>query len=1279
MDALKKLYRRCKSSDEVIELYKRTKHNIGAFEYAKDKLLSLSEETDVNDDDNEPLSHDPGDWYSIHQVKSVHNKKFGLWGSDFELKVKPLNITGLNAALAAILRLFDHLFEHMTESAGKDDLIRIVFQSEELNKPVSLRTTRKQDLNSQMFFEACVSVLQSYEEFSLLSPMKINVTRIAALPNIGGRTRHEVNLSKHLRGKRSTISIRSDDDGLCVARSLVVGIAICNGLASRSNTRAWKTFTCHSKRLTPQYYQALDLHRLAGIPPGPVTLDLVQRFQDKLPQYQITVFSSDHENDTVFIGPERDKKINIIIHEGHCSVIRNMVPFVNKRKECPYCKKFLFGIKKTEHRCSALCYVCDRVNADCLLIQTEYCSQCNRVFRNKHCFDAHLTPDLKTQLSLCQSHFLCNLCEKHVSRNQIRIGFNDHICHEFYCRSCKGIVPPGHLCFIKQHTNPPKETSRFIFADFEADISSGSHIPVCVVATYSTGKYFEWYGSDTMTLFCNWLFNIRHANHIVFFHNLSGYDGNFLLQFLQQNRMKPSVIMKGLRIVQIHVKMLKLTIRDSLCHLPFRLADLPKAFGISELKKGKFPFLFVNPSTYHYVGEIPDEKYFFIESMSIAELSSFREWLSEQKGQQWTLKSEMLDYCRSDVAILRAVCLKYSENMRELTGFCPLTESTTLAGFVNLLYRAKFMPKDSIALLSETAFEMGRGASFESLEWFYYLSETQPNLRLQHARNTYRGEKKIGKFRVDGFDALTNTIYEYNGCYYHGCKKCMSPSARNISGSTMSELYLQTEKRKSCLIAMGYNYVEMWSCDWNEFKKTNTECQQVLLRMTQKPPLDPRESLRGGRCEAFQLIKIPEHNEHIAYKDCISMYPSILRSEKFPLGHPEIITSNFESIDQYFGLVYARILPPKDLLVPLLPSRINGKLFFTLCSTCSAMGNTADCFHGDRERELEGVYTTVELKKALHLGYKVEDIFEVWHYSSSSNMLFKDYIEKFMVQKIANSGFPSHCQTENEKQVYVASLADNGVNLRVEDIKDNPVMRLITKLLMNCLFGRFALRQNLPKFEYVNSVARFQTIMYSKQFEVDYLNIVDENTVQLQYHHKNDFEAADLFSNVVIASFCTSYGRTILFDAMTSISPERLLYCDTDGIFLVESDQYENTIPCGNNFGDFKDELDGDKIVMFFCAGPKTYAYLTAKGKEVFKAKGLTINSSNKDIFSLKAIEEMIRDPALTRIVCNPLKIFRTKGDWNIISRSQNKKFKFVFDKRKITESFSTIPHGYSI
>ena len=89
--------------------------------------------------------------------------------------------------------------------------------------------------------------------------------------------------------------------------------------------------------------------------------------------------------------------------------------------------------------------------------------------------------------------------------------------------------------------------------------------------------------------------------------------------------------------------------------------------------------------------------------------------------------------------------------------------------------------------------------------------------------------------------------------------------------------------------------------------------------------MNPRVALYGGRTEAVKLHHECNIDEKIFYYDINSLYPFVQKSCLYPIGHPTIHTENVEN---YFGLIYCRILPPKHLFYPVLPSRINGKLVF---------------------------------------------------------------------------------------------------------------------------------------------------------------------------------------------------------------------------------------------------------------------------------------------------------------------------------------------------------------
>ena len=75
---------------------------------------------------------------------------------------------------------------------------------------------------------------------------------------------------------------------------------------------------------------------------------------------------------------------------------------------------------------------------------------------------------------------------------------------------------------------------------------------------------------------------------------MKGYDGVLLLNYLLKNhKMVPNVIYTGSKIMSIHVaNQLNIKVIDSFNHLPISLSKLPRAFELTELKKGYFPHLF---------------------------------------------------------------------------------------------------------------------------------------------------------------------------------------------------------------------------------------------------------------------------------------------------------------------------------------------------------------------------------------------------------------------------------------------------------------------------------------------------------------------------------------------------------------------------------------------------------------------------------------------------------------------------------------------------------------
>ena len=116
-----------------------------------------------------------------------------------------------------------------------------------------------------------------------------------------------------------------------------------------------------------------------------------------------------------------------------------------------------------------------------------------------------------------------------------------------------------------------------------------------------------------------------------------------------------------------------------------------------------------------------------------------------------------------------------------------------------------------------------------------------------------------------------------------------------------------------------------------------------------------------------------------------SLYPWVNKYGIYPVKHPRILTENFAPISAgnqpYFGLLKLKILPPRKLFHPVLPHRSpENKLCFPLCHTCCDTQSRGNCTHTEDERALEGTWVSLEVDKALELGYTVLRVDEVWHY-----------------------------------------------------------------------------------------------------------------------------------------------------------------------------------------------------------------------------------------------------------------------------------------------------------
>ncbi|GFT70355.1 uncharacterized protein NPIL_332041 [Nephila pilipes] len=147
---------------------------------------------------------------------------------------------------------------------------------------------------------------------------------------------------------------------------------------------------------------------------------------------------------------------------------------------------------------------------------------------------------------------------------------------------------------------------------------------------------------------------------------------------------------------------------------------------------------------------------------------------------------------------------------------------------------------------------------------------------------------------------------------------------------------------------------------------------------------------------------------------------------------------------------------------------------FPLCRACADEKNQSACQHSDDERALIGTWVSEELKLAKKKGYHISQIYEVYHFSKSSDILFRSYIDLFLKIKQESNGWPRECSSDEEKQEYISEYErKEGIKLNPLQIAKNPGRRQVAKLALNSFWGRWGMNLNKTKLSYVNSVPDF--------------------------------------------------------------------------------------------------------------------------------------------------------------------------------------------------------------
>jgi len=377
----------------------------------------------------------------------------------------------------------------------------------------------------------------------------------------------------------------------------------------------------------------------------------------------------------------------------------------------------------------------------------------------------------------------------------------------------------------------------------------------------------------------------ENSHSTVIAHNGAGYDNKFVLQYCLNKGIVPSAfIRQGSRITYMSFKRFSIRFIDSYHFVLQPLKKLSKTYDIDTLK-GHFPHHFNRPENQNYIGKIPDEKQFGAKNMMPDDYDKdFKPWYDKQQEiTDWNFKQELIKYCRADVVLLSKTILKFRKMFMDNLDTDPF-RYTTLASLCMSLYLNKFLPEKTVV-----GNNTDKHDSIVCREWLNYLddnnicrevpitvkSDSACNLHKNKIENDVKEYYNLKRpFTVDGCNMREKKVYLFQGCYWHGCRKCHPENKFK---------YNKTMERINLLEHNGYKVEQMWECEWKKIKESVSN-KTELEHNAKEQNINLRDALFGGRTEGFKSYHKCGKGQKIFYFDVVSLYPTVNALDYYAVG-----------------------------------------------------------------------------------------------------------------------------------------------------------------------------------------------------------------------------------------------------------------------------------------------------------------------------------------------------------------------------------------------------------
>ena len=154
----------------------------------------------------------------------------------------------------------------------------------------------------------------------------------------------------------------------------------------------------------------------------------------------------------------------------------------------------------------------------------------------------------------------------------------------------------------------------------------------------------------------------------------------------------------------------------------------------------------------------------------------------------------------------------------------------------------------------------------------------------------------------------------------------------------------------------------------------------------------------------------------------------------------------------------------------------------------------------------------------------------------------------FLKFKEEASGYPDNVNSEEEKTEYIDKfLEKEGILLDKDNIKANPGIRSVMKLMLNSFWGRFGMQTNKMQVKYITKLSDWYALIEDDRFVIQDISMEIPDVLIVYYIQNekyNDGGNAINQINNVIASFVTCQARLKLLGVMQQLG-DRVIYHDT--------------------------------------------------------------------------------------------------------------------------------------